>query len=255
MVRRNWNEEETLIALVLYYEIPFGKIDKQNQIIINVAQKLNRTPSALAMKMCNLARFDTTFQKGHGRGLPHGSKMDEYVWMKYANDFTSLAEVRDKLKYLLPKEVKPSVQRVSEVREGETQKALLNYRKGQSFFHAAVCNAYNYTCCITGITIPDLLIASHIKPWAKSDDKTEKANPRNGLCLNALHDKAFDIGLITIDKEYNIIVSEKLKRERYIDEKTKDWICAYEGHKIILPHRFQPNPVFIEYHNDYIFQK
>ena len=41
MNRRNWNEEETCIALALYYKIPFGKIDKNNPSIIAVAEKLN----------------------------------------------------------------------------------------------------------------------------------------------------------------------------------------------------------------------
>lgn len=251
MSRRNWNEEETRIALILYYEIPFAKITKNNQIIIDAARKLDRSPSALAMKMCNLARFDTTLQKENKSGLPHGSKMDEYVWTKYAADFTTLSRVRDEIKDCLPN----NTQTFSEVHEGHTKKALLNYRQGQNFFHDAVFSAYNYTCCITGIAVPSLLIASHIKPWAKSDDKTEKANPRNGLCLNALHDKAFDIGLITLDKNYTIIVSNKLKKAPHLDEKTKDWICAYEGKEIILPHRFLPDPIFIEYHNDNIFKR
>ncbi len=250
MSQPKWNEEDTLIALVLYYEIPFGKIHKRNQIIIDVAQKLGRSPSALAMKMGNLAHFDTTLQKENKTGLPHGSKMDEYVWTKYANDFTTLAEEREKLKAFLPKDV-PTLPKMH---EGHTKKTLANYRQGQNFFHDAVFSAYNSTCCITGINVPELLIASHIKPWAKSDDKTEKANPRNGLCLNALHDKAFDIGLITLDKNYTIIVSSKLKKARHLDEKTKDWICAYEGKGIILPHRFLPDPIFIEYHHDNIFK-
>lgn len=67
---------------------------------------------------------------------------------------------------------------------------------------------------MTGISISELLIASHIKPWKVSNNEDEKTNPRNGLCLNALHDKAFDRGLITIDKNYKIIVSSKLKEKK-----------------------------------------
>ncbi|SUA24417.1 Uncharacterised protein [Neisseria gonorrhoeae] len=50
---------------------------------------------------------------------------------------------------------------------------------------------------------PELLVASHIKPWR--EDKDNRLNPRNGLCLNALHDKAFDRGLLGIDENFKII--------------------------------------------------
>ena len=46
----------------------------------------------------------------------------------------------------------------------------------------------------SGLAVPELLVASHIKPWKDSDSKTERTNPMNGLTLNALHDKRFDNG-------------------------------------------------------------
>lgn len=75
------------------------------------------------------------------------------------------------------------------------------------------------------------------------------------MCLNALHDKAFDQGYITIDKNYRIIVSEQLKKMKRLDDITKKWIISYENKEIRLPHRNQPNLKFIEYHNDEIFKK
>lgn len=75
----------------------------------------------------------------------------------------------------------------------------------------------------------------------------------NGLCLNALHDKAFDRGLITIDKNYRIILSKRLK-DVYMDENTRNWFNSYENQKITMPDKFIPGREFIEYHNDMIFQ-
>ena len=94
---------------------------------------------------------------------------------------------------------------------------------------------------------------SHIKPWKVSNEKTERTNPRNGLCLNALHDKAFDKGLITLDKDYRIVISKRLSDVR-MDENTQAWFYSYENHKIKLPDKFFPGRDFIEYHNDVIFQ-
>ena len=82
----------------------------------------------------------------------------------------------------------------------------------------------------------------------------ERTNPANGLCLNALHDKAFDRGLITLDKRYKIIVSRKLK-DTEMDSETKSWFMGYSDHQIILPDTFLPGKDFIEYHNDVIFQR
>ena len=98
-----------------------------------------------------------------------------------------------------------------------------------------------------------MLIASHIKPWSVSDEKTERTNPCNGLCLNAFHDRAFDQGLITIDKNYRIIVSSALKNSE-MDEDTKQWLLHYSGEQIFLPERFIPNKTFLQYHNDCIFK-
>lgn len=100
----------------------------------------------------------------------------------------------------------------------------------------------------------DLLIASHIKPWKVSDIRTERKNPSNGLCLNSLHDKAFDRGLITITPDFRISISHVLK-DADMDQLTRDWFMSYEDKQIYLPDKFIPGRDFIEYHNDMIFQR
>ena len=97
-----------------------------------------------------------------------------------------------------------------------------------------------------------LLVASHIKPWSKSDKENERVNPRNGLCLNALHDKAFDRGLITITPNFEVLISDKL-RDAQMDEETKTWFYSYDHSKIHLPDKFAPDKKYLEYHNDMIF--
>lgn len=94
-------------------------------------------------------------------------------------------------------------------------------------------------------------MASHIKPWAVDEDN--RLNPHNGICLNSIHDKAFDKGYLTIDKKYKIIISDKLK-DLYSSGFIKDVFQKYEGQKIILPQKFKPSAEFLEYHNDVIFK-
>lgn len=78
--RRNWTREEILVAMALYHQIPFGKIGRNNPEIISLAKVLGRTPSALAMKMCNLASFDQTLRDRNVNGLSNGSKLDKEIW-------------------------------------------------------------------------------------------------------------------------------------------------------------------------------
>ena len=94
-------------------------------------------------------------------------------------------------------------------------------------------------------------MASHIKPWAISDPKTERTNPANGLSLNALHDKAFDRGLITVTPDFIIHVSSTLKTVPGDDSLA--WLKACDKREIFLPEKFVPQREFLEYHNDVIF--
>ena len=105
---------------------------------------------------------------------------------------------------------------------GKTRKTETEVRVNQGFFRSAVLSAYDKKCCITGLAIPSLLIASHIKPWAVSDPNTERTNPCNGLSLNALHHEAFDNGIFTIDTDYRVVVS-KTAKERYTSDVFYDY--------------------------------
>ncbi|WP_177214814.1 HNH endonuclease, partial [Anaeromicropila populeti] len=77
---------------------------------------------------------------------------------------------------------------------------------------------------------------------------------QNGICLNSLHDKAFDRGLITITQDFRILVSNAVIHAE-MDEKTRGWFMSYNHRQICLPDKFLPAKDFIEYHNDMIFQR
>jgi putative restriction endonuclease len=145
---------------------------------------------------------------------------------------------------LVPQEIFP---------EGKTREAIVKTRVNQAFFRSAVLAAYGCKCCVTGLSIPELLTASHIIPW-RSDIKN-RTNPRNGLCLNAIHDKAFDSGLITVGPDYRIRLSHALKRSSNLDDELHRYLLLrYEGERIVLPNRFVPDGGFLEYHNRHVFQ-
>ncbi len=117
-------------------------------------------------------------------------------------------------------------------------------RKHQSLFRATILSSYDYSCCLTGINLPELLIASHINPWAT--DKKNRLNPHNGLCLNLLHDKAFDSFLITFDDQFKTVVSDRMKKSNKNSE--LNFILETEGKQIKLPKKFKPSLEFIRMH-------
>lgn len=145
-----------------------------------------------------------------------------------------------------------NIDNINDIPNGTYKERLVKTRVGQEFFRKSVLNSYNNRCCITGISNNDLLVASHIKPWRVSNEENERTNPTNGLCLNGLHDKAFDKGLITISRNYKVIISSSLK-DTVMDDATAEWFFSYENNTIELPDKFLPNKEFIEYHNDAIF--
>lgn len=243
---RKWTKEESVLALALYCKIPFGKINKNHPQVIELAKLLGRTPAAVSMKMGNFGRFDDELAQKGIYGLSHGSAMDKVVWDEYHLDMQALSHAVDQIPYM--QELMSADDLAMPLPAGKTKTTKVQARVNQGFFRSAVLSAYNKKCCITGLDVPTLLIASHIKPWKDSDPKTERTNPCNGLSLNTLHHEAFDNGIFTIDTDYRIIVS-KVAKERYTSDVFHDFFEKYEGGTITLPERFLPSKEMIEYHN------
>lgn len=254
--REKWSREETILAFDLYCKTQFSKISKSNKDIIALAEILGRTPSSVGLKMANLAHYDPELVARNIKGMSNASKLDKEIVEEFIGDWEELSYqaqlIMSKYKHTDIKTLNPQLY-IDDIPKGMDIEKETKVRVGQYFFRMSVLTAYGNACCITKMKKPELLVASHIKPWRVSNEKTERTNPRNGLCLNSLHDRAFDKGLITIDKDYRIVFSKGLL-DVEMDEYTHDWFFSYEHEKIKLPDKFFPGREFIEYHNDVIFQ-
>ena len=254
---KNWSREETIVAFNLYCKIPFGKINKSNPDVIRLAKIICRTPSSVGMKLGNLGRFDPELQKRGVGGLSQGSKMDEIVWNDFHGNWDSLAyeserlllQFKNEMEYALEKEIADIPLPI-----GADKQQSVKVRVNQRFFRDAVLSAYDNKCCITGLDQPKLLIASHIKPWKDSNPATERTNPRNGLCLSALYDKAFDAGLMTIDPDYRIVLSGSI-RDALPHVVVQEIFLRFEGKRITTPQRFLPLTEALDWHNQKIFRE
>ena len=250
-----WSREETILAYELYCRTSFSKISQTNPEIKKLSELLGRTPGSVALKMHNLAHYDPELKKRNVTAMAHGSKLDGEIFTEFCNDWAELSYraqvIQAKMQNIQINEL-IDVGDIDNIPSGEYKEKVMRTRVGQYFFRMSVLNSYGNRCCITGMRRSELLIASHIKPWSVCDEKTERTNPCNGLCLNSLHDKAFDKGLITLDSGLKLVISKEMKNVQ-MDEMTREWFYGYERKQIHLPDKFLPGKNFIEYHNDVIF--
>jgi len=251
-----WSWEETILAFDLYCRTPFGAIGQGNPEIVELARLIGRTPGAVSLKMSNIASIDPELQKRGIKGMQHGSKLDEEIFAEFSENLEELSYQAQVIRAKLEDKSVSDIIDLEEIKDmpaGEYRERTMKTRVGQYFFRLTVLNSYGNCCCVTGLAKPELLVASHIKPWSVSDEKTERTNPKNGLCLNPIHDKAFDKGFITIDENYRIVISQRIK-DVEMDSATRKWFMGYENQQIKLPEKFRPGKDFIQYHNDMIFQ-
>lgn len=138
-------------------------------------------------------------------------------------------------------------------KEGEDVASESKRRKGQDYFRRMILANYGGCCALTGIGVPQLLLASHIIPWSDKTHKQERLNPCNGICLSALYDKAFDQGLITISPDdYCVVLSSALRENETKEYYDKHFDCI-KGQKLTLPTEYLPSREFLAYHRDKVF--
>lgn len=217
---------------------------------------MGRSVNSVAMRLNNFASCDPILNARGVSGLKDHVRQCKPYWDEFVNNqealiFESekiLAEyqdvtIEDKYKNILldfPKDIK-----------GETKLREVKTRVNQSFFRQVVLANYGSKCALTGIDIPDLLIASHIIPWA--DDVNERLNPANGICLSALYDKAFDKGYITFDDNGVVILSNILESKEGEDYYSK-YFKTIKGCRLIGYRKYAPSSSFLEWHRKDIFK-
>ncbi|WP_181304881.1 HNH endonuclease [Rufibacter sp. XAAS-G3-1] len=245
-----WTREELILAINLYCKLPFGKLHRNNPEVIQLAHLIGRTSNSVAFKLVNFASLDPSLQKRGIKGAQNTSKLDREIWNQFNQNWDELPYESEKVRAKFDHSTVEEVYQIDEAelpKEGKVREQIVKVRVNQAFFRRTVLAAYNSTCCITGIQIPSLLIAGHIRPWGI--DEKNRLNPRNGLAINALHDKAFEAGLLTITPDYTVKISSTLKGKEIAIAK-EDYFLKYDKEKIILPSKFLPDRSLLEYHNN-----
>ncbi|MEO8959645.1 MAG: HNH endonuclease, partial [Rudaea sp.] len=246
----NWTQDQLKLAFYFYCQTPFGKLHSRNPEVIELAALIGRTPDALAMKLVNFASLDPSITTTGRRGLSGTSKLDRLIWEEFQADWERLTveceQIRSFLRrdYNMPVDTPDSIEDDATDFTGETREVMVQQRIKQQFFRRAVLSSYHTRCCMSGLSDERLLVASHIVPW--SADKANRLNPSNGLCLSAIHDKAFDAALISLSDDLRILVSERLLKPK---DAFANLVFKPIVDKVIeVPERFLPSRDFVAKH-------
>lgn len=239
----NWTRDEHILAFNLYCKIPFGTMHMGNPRVVELARLIGRSIGSVSYKLSNFARLDPSLKARGIRGNEHGAKGEEKVWVEFAHQPEALAYESE---LLLAQRLGKPLEEVAEIEVkdlpvgGIEREAIVRVRVNQSFFRRRIISAFEFRCCVTGLAVHELLVASHIVPWAQ--DAANRLNPRNGLCLNALHDRAFDRGLMWVDDGFVVRFSKRVRPEAKTPDTTLAWLASFDGQPLRLPKQFSPDP-------------
>ncbi len=240
--RRNWSEKEVQAALALYLVTDFGRFHARNPEVIALAGRIGRTPSSIALKLANLAALDTSLPQ---KGMANASATDRRVWQAFL-------ENPDGVEAAYAAQSAPALLAFAETaaafdHRGGLRAVTTQQRIGQDLFRRMVLTGYRERCALTGVDDVRLLNASHIVSWAESPD--HRMRPTNGICLNALHDRAFDRHLITFDDQWRMVIAPHVPHEarRQLEHGVTGTLQ--------MPARFLPDDALIERHRRRFYAK
>lgn len=173
MKRRNWTREELILAYNGYCKIPYGKFNTHSAEVKELAEIIGRSPGAIAFKLVNFVSLDPK-QRALGRsGASNVSKLDRLIFEEFQDDFDKMYLESEVLLVLSIQQKTENDDKLTTHphKKGETVERTVKTRKNQDYFRNMVLVNYANECAITGIKIPSLLIASHIKPWSVDEKK------------------------------------------------------------------------------------
>lgn len=256
----NWSRDEMILALYLYCQIPFSKTKANNPEVIKLAKFLARTPASVARKLGNFGAFDPLLAEQGISGLTHTGNAAKLIWNEFQNRWEVLVEESTRL-------LATATPSISDKASSDSPRALVKeeiiampsgpserraevlIRLFQSFFRRTVLASYESACSVCGLNIRPLLVASHIKPW--SADESIRTEPGNGLCLCAIHDRAFDRCLLAVSEEFRVIIAPRIRESK--QSFVQSALADFHDRPIRMPRRFPPRQDLLAWHRQNFF--
>jgi hypothetical protein len=145
-------------------------------------------------------------------GVPRGASV--VLDVENISALTQLLRRAYQLARTLPNELlKTFTQKTANLPRATEAERLVVQRVGQDVFRDGLLEYWEGRCAVTGLAVPELLRASHIKPWAVCETDAERLDVFNGLLLAPNLDALFDKGFITVADDGSVVVSGQLPAE------------------------------------------
>ena len=241
MSQNLWSDEELIVACYIY-NMDLSYSEK----VARGLSYLNRNESAVKKRFAN---FD--YYKG-GTGLAKGGANAKRVWDEYTE---KPLEMAFRAKTIIAHSCggitsNSESELVAEIGifdvKDKSYRAYAEYREKVEKVRIETLACADNKCCITGMSDPTLLTASHIKPWSICTPD-EMSDVHNTLCLNTFHDKLFDRYRMTISESMEIIYDPSLVDS--VPEKVyQNMIERYT--KINVKDVNRPYAKYLEFHNN-----
>jgi hypothetical protein len=123
------------------------------------------------------------------------------------------------------------------------KEGLIKSRRGQGVFRERVASI-EAGCRLTRTTVPQFLIASHIKPWARSTD-TERLDGNNGLLLSPHVDRLFDMGFVTFKRDGSVVIAPEA------EEVCRQWCLSVDQKRPLSLEQEK----YMRYHREHVYRK
>lgn len=252
--QNNWTREELILALSVYFQLPFGRLNHSTPEVRELARLIGRSDNSAALRLVNFAACDPYIINSGRKGMQAGVPVCKPIWDEFAENKELLFSEAQRIKASLQhKTVEETLNITERDLEGKEREVVIKQRVNQSVFRSMILSNYEEHCAITGINIPELLVAGHIIPWSDCTPQ-QKLDAENGICLSALYDKAYDKGLITISPDDFTIRLSSALREYETQEYFDNHFGCINGKKITMPIEHKPNRDFLAYHRDHVFK-
>lgn len=238
-----WSDDELTVVCQIYLRKNMTSSNKVRLAVLSTG----RSEGSINRRFGNFQYYET----GGEKGLANGGERALAVWNRFSDDPERLdAEAKRILNEgnigsLSNTESERAVFVGTLELEGFNRERITEVRVNQNKLREYTLKYAGGRCCVTGISDPAFLIASHIKPWSVCEPK-ERTDPHNALCLNAFHDKLFDGYRMTVTGDMEIVYDPKL--EETIPERVyRNMISGYT--EIRVNENNRPGEKYLAYHN------
>jgi hypothetical protein len=252
MTRNDWTLAEVLPAFAYYCRTPYGKLHQRNPDIIALAERLGRTPGAVARKLTNIASCDPDLRASGRAGSANVAQVEKDLFHRFLSEHDRvILEANDALERLMtdgsePVPVEPAFTPPVGPTTNLTEVAV---RRVQGIFRRVVLSSYVNGCAMCDVDAPQYLTAAHIIPWSSCESR--RCDPRNGMALCGIHDRAFDHGFVAVDDDLRIMVAAPAMWTH--SKVLTEMVANLGGIPLRLPERFAPDPEALEWHREHTF--